>query len=107
MILWTQPLKLVQWRLVSAPLLIVCTTSTEPAGGAEMSTGVSPRLLPTTLMSFVGLTTLTLTAPPVGAGLFTYLATVDLFTSQFAPWGITNEPGPVVPEMSSWASMSD
>jgi len=63
-----------------------------------MSIGVSPRFLPTILSNLPGLITATL-APvgPPGAALFTYFATVDLFTFQpsvplFAPAGMTNEP---------------
>jgi hypothetical protein len=65
---------------------------TLPLGTAEMSIGVSPRLFAASLSSFVGLITLTLVDPPVGACLFTYLATVLLLTIQLLPWGARNAP---------------
>jgi hypothetical protein len=57
-----------------------------------MSIGVSPRLFATSLTSFVGLMTETLVAPPVGANLFTYFATVSLLTSQPGPCGARKAP---------------
>jgi hypothetical protein len=63
-----------------------------------MSMGTSPRDLPTSFRSLPGLITATF-APvgPSGAALFTYFATVVLFTFQpsvpfDAPAGTTNEP---------------
>jgi hypothetical protein len=57
-----------------------------------MSSGVSPRLLPTTFTSDAGLITPTFVAPPVGAVLFTYLPTVAELTSQLAPCGMSKVP---------------
>jgi hypothetical protein len=63
-----------------------------------MSIGVSPRFLPTILSSLAGLMTATLTpVGPPGADLFTYFATVGLFTFQpsvplLAPAGTTKAP---------------
>jgi hypothetical protein len=69
-----------------------------------MSIGVSPRLLPTIFRSRPGLITPTFASvgPPVGASLFTYFATVDLFAFQpsvplLAPAGRTNDPATLVP----------
>lgn len=93
----------VQSRLVSAPFTTVYTARTSPLGGCEMSIGESPRLFPTSLTSLVGLITETLVAPPVGAVLFTYLATVSLLTSQLAPCGARNAPEALSYEMSSCA----
>src|SRR5262245_9497925 len=50
----------------------------------RMSIGVSPRPLATSFTSLVGLIAATLVSPkPFGAVLFTYLATVGLFTTQW------------------------
>jgi hypothetical protein len=57
-----------------------------------MSIGTSPRLLATSLTRCVGLITVTLVAPPVGALLFEYFATVLLLTSQPVPCGARNAP---------------
>jgi hypothetical protein len=84
--------KLVQNRLVSAPLVTVYTTRTSLLGGAEMLIGTSPRLFATSLTKCVGLITVTLVAPPVGAVLFEYFATVDLLTSHSGPCGARNAP---------------
>jgi len=48
--------------------------------------------LPTTFTIDPGLMTLTFTAPPVGAVLFTYLPTLPEFTIQLLPWGMRNVP---------------
>jgi hypothetical protein len=72
-----------------------------------MSIGVSPRLFAASLISFVGLMTDTFVDPPVGAGLFTYFATVSLLTSQPAPWGARNAPAALSYETSSWALIWD
>ena len=68
-----------------------------------MSMGVSPRLLATSFTSFVGLRTVTLVEPPVGASRFTYFATVSLLTSQSDPWGARNAPKALSYETSSCA----
>jgi len=69
-----------------------------------MSIGVSPRLLPTSLSSFAGLMmpTFASVGPPLGATLFTYLATVCLFAFHpseplLAPAGSTNAPAALPP----------
>jgi hypothetical protein len=66
--------------------------------------GSSPRLLPTIFKSLPCFTTPTLASvgPPVGAALFTYLATSGLFTFHpsvplLAPAGRMNAPATLVP----------
>lgn len=96
-----------QCRLVFGPLVTVNTVATPPTGGApapRMSIGVSPRLLPTSFSSLVGLMMpiLASVGPALGASLFTYLATSALFAFQpsdplLTPAGSTNAPAALPP----------
>ena len=62
----------------------------------------SPRSFKTALRSLPGFTTATFTAPPEGASLFTYLATVSLLTIQ-PPDGIAALPdAPSVDELADY-----
>src|SRR6185436_2731928 len=79
--------------LESVIVYLVCAVPLSAPLCERMSIGVSPRLLPTSFTSLAGLMTDTLVAPPDGACLFTYLATVVLFTTQLGePVGARNAP---------------